>query len=267
MNVIRGVSAVFRFEWKRSFTVPRMAWWVLLTAFPPALLGLIRLTTGVTTGPMPGRPEVAPIVVFALCPGVVCMMGVFLWATPAITSELEGRSWVYLAVRPHGALCVLIGKYLVAVTWTLPPGLIASTLSLVILAPEGLAHLVWVESGLVVLSCLAYAAVFTLIGVLFPKRTMVFGVFYALFFEVILSMIPAVVNTVTVQFRLRCLLVRWMDWDVGLINNNPAFQAYFGEESDWWHLGVLLAMTTGLLIAAALILRWRVFTTSTEADL
>ena len=80
------------------------------------------------------------------------------------------------------------------------------------------------------------------------------------------ALIPAVVNTITIQFRLRCLLVRWMEWDAHVVGNNAAFLAYFGEESAWWHVNVLLAMTAGFLIAAAFILRWREFTTSAEAD-
>lgn len=266
MNAIRGVPAVFRFEWKRTLTVPRMAWWVLLTMFPPVLLGMIRLSVG----PLPqNNSEITAVVVFILCPGVVCMMGVFLWATPAISSELEGRSWVYLAVRPHGALAVLAGKYLVAVGWTLPAGLIAATLSVLIMYPDDLWHILWVETLLVVLSCVSYAAVFTLIGVLFPKRTMAIGVFYALLFEVILAMIPAVVNILTIQFRLRCLGVRWMNWDEQFSDDDPnagPFQSYFGDETAWWHLGILLAMTAAMLIAAAAILRWREFTTSAETD-
>lgn len=272
MNAIRGVPAVFRFEWKRSFSVPRMVWWVLLTAFPPVLFGMIRL---LIDPPAADSPQSAafeasvPIMVSILCPGVVCMMGVFLWATPAITSELQGQSWVYLAVRPHGAISVLLGKYLVAVTWTLPAGLIASAMSVLILAPQEPGRLVWVEWRLVLLSCVAYSAVFMLIGVLFTRRTMAVGVFYVLFVEVFLAMIPAVVNSFTIQFRLRCLLVRWMGWNQPIVSNNPdagPFQAYFGEESDWWHLGVLLGMTAALLVAAALILRWRQFTTSAETD-
>ena len=266
MNAIRGVPAVFRFEWKRTLTVPRMAWWVLLTLFPPVLLGLIRLSVG---SPPSNNSEITAIVVYVPCPGVVCMMGVFLWATPAISSELEGRSWVYLAVRPHGALSVLAGKYLVAVTWTIPAGLIAATLGVLFMFPDDLLHIMWVECLLVVLSCFSYAAVFTLIGVLFPKRTMAVGVFYALLFEVILAMIPAVINMLTIQYRLRCLGVRWMNWDEQLPFDNPdagPFQTYFGDETAWWHFGVLLAMTAGMLIAAAAILRWREFTTSAETD-
>ena len=272
MNAIRGVSAVFRFEWKRSFSVPRMVWWFLLTSFPPALFGMIRLLIDRPSAGSSGADAMEftiPIGVTILCPGVVCIMGVFLWATPAITSELQGQSWVYLAVRPHGAISVLLGKYLVAVTWTLPAGLIASALSVLILAPEDPGRLVWVQWRLVLLSCLSYAAVFTLIGVVFTRRTLAVGICYVIFVEVFLSMIPAVVNSFTIQFRLRCLFVRWMGWNEPGFSDMPMaqpFQAYFGNESDWWHLGMLLGTTAALLVAATLILGRRQFTTSAETD-
>ena len=194
------------------------------------------------------------------------MLGVYLWATPWISMELEGRSWVYLAVRPGGALSVLLGKYLVAVTWTLPAGLISSALGVLIFGRTDLAHLIWVQWRLVFLSCLSYGAAFTLVGVLFPKRAMVVGVFYAVAFEVVLAWIPAAVNLFTIQFRLRCLLVRWLNWDQGVASNNPVFLAYFGEEPASWHFFILLAMTAGLLLMSALVLRWREFTAEAETD-
>ena len=43
----------------------------------------------------------------------------------------------------------------------------------------------WVQWLLVTLSCFGYAAAFSLIGVMFPKRTMVFGVVYAILFELV----------------------------------------------------------------------------------
>lgn len=263
MSAIRGIPTVFRFEWKRSLTVPRLVWWVVLTAFAPALLGLIRINEG----PPPGdATDVSAVIVYALCPSVVCMLGVFLWATPAIASELEGRSWVYLAVRPRGAQSVLLGKYLVAVTWALPAGLIAATLSLLVLAPESFGKVLWVQLALVALSCPAYAALFILIGVVFHKRAMAVGVLYALICEVALAMVPAVVNKITIQFRLRCLLVRWMDWSKSEAGNSAAFQAYFGDESALWHLGILAAMVVGMLGTAAFILHCREFTSSAETD-
>ena len=263
MNVIQRIPAVFRFELKRSFTIPRMAWWGILTLFPPALMILVRLTGGT---PPSAETEMSATTVYILCAGVVCMMGVFLWATPAVTSELEGRSWVYLSVRPYGAYSVLLGKYLIAVAWTLPAGLIAATFSLLVLFPKDLWHLLWVQWLLVACSCFSYASVFILIGVLFPKRTMAFAVFYAILFEVVLASIPAVVNMFTVQFRLRNLLVRWMDWDAELARNATAYEAYFGGESAWWHFGVLVGMTAGYLLVAAVVLRFREFTSSAETE-
>ncbi|MDP6443467.1 MAG: hypothetical protein QF805_06710 [Pirellulaceae bacterium] len=242
-------------------TVPRAIWWVLLASFPPALLLLVRLNVG-----PPPSPEPIPIVIFVLCPGVVCMMGVFLWATPWISSELEGRSWVYPAVRPRGALAVMLGKYLVAVTWTLPAALLATTLGVLAMGGEDSMRILWVESRLVFLSCFSYGAVFTLIGVMFPKRAMVVGVFFAVLFEVVLASIPAAVNLLTIQFRLRCLGVRWMDWPPSFAADTPVFQAYFGDESAAWHLFVLFAMTIGLLAAAAAVLRIREFTAEAETD-
>lgn len=263
MNAIFSVPAVFRFEWKRSITVPRVVWWLVLTLFPALLLGMIRLNVG-----PPPASDTAPAatVVYVLCPGVVCVMGVLLWATPAIAGELESRSWVYLSVRPHGAMAVLLGKYLVAVSWTIPAGLLASTLALLAMSPNDLFHLMWVQWLLVIGSCFSYAAVFTLIGVIWPKRAMVFGVFYVVVVEALLSMIPAVVNLLTVQFRLRCLFVRWMEFHESSVGNSPVFRAYFGDDSALWHCLMLAAMTVLMLGVAALVLRWREFTASAETD-
>ena len=261
MNALGSIPAVVRFEWKRSWTLPRVAWWLVLTALPPGLIGFVVYQAG-----RPPRVEPAHIVLYVLCPGLVSMLGVFLWATPWLSSELEGRSWVYPAVRPHGGMSVLLGKYLVAVGWTIPVGLISSAVAAVIIAESEVVTAIWVQWRLVVLSCAAYAAAFALIGVLFPKRAMVIGVFYGIVFEVVFASIPAAVNLLTIQYRLRCLLVRWLEWDSDLAGRSPAFQAYFGEESAAWHLGVLLAMTLGLILASIAVLRWKEFTAAAESD-
>jgi predicted membrane channel-forming protein YqfA (hemolysin III family) len=261
MKALRRVPAVFGFEWRRALTIPRLSWMLALAAFAPVLLMLVRSAAG-----SPPPPMVAAVFVYVLAPGVVCMMSVFLLATPAISAELEGRSWVYLAVRPYGLLAVLLGKYLVAVTWALPVGLTSAILSSVVMADTELPRMVAVQSGLAALSCIAYAAVFLLIGVLAPKRAMVFGVVYAVGVEVGAAFIPAAVNLLTIQHRLRCLLVRGMRMDEGVAERNPVFLSYFGDETATWHIFILLAMTASYLIAAALILHFREFTAAAETD-
>jgi len=263
LTLLKSIATVFRFEGKRSISTTRLALWALLACFPPLLLGLVRYYVG-----LPPQEEfyVVSIVIYVLCPGVVSMLGVLLWASPAIASELEGRSWVYPAVRPRGALAVYLGKYLVAVAWTIPAACFAAAGTSIIMAPGNYRELIAVQCPLVVLSCLGYAAVYALVGVLLPKRAMVACVFYTLASEVILSTVPAAVNILTIQYRLRCLFVRWMEWDESLARGNPVFLAYFGKESAAWHLGALLALAAGLLTLGAVVLRWREFTSEAEGD-
>lgn len=261
MNTLQRIPAVFFFEWRRALTIPRLAWMLALMAFPPLLL--LMLGSAAREDP---PLEIAAILVYVLSPGVACMMSVFLWATPVLSAELEGRSWVYLAVRPYGPLAVLFGKYLVAISWAVPVGLVSAAIGSIIIGPEPVARLVTVECGLATLSCLSYAAVFLLIGVIIPKRAMVAGVLYAVVFEAGAALIPAAVNLFTIQYRLRCILVRWMEMDVESARGIPVFVAYFGEESATWHVAVLLGMTVGYLAAAALLLRFREFTSAAETD-
>ncbi|MFM8174854.1 MAG: hypothetical protein ACKN81_15035 [Pirellulaceae bacterium] len=261
-TLIERIVAVFQFEWRRALTWPRMTWMATLALFPPALLLLMRWTAGSFEIPWQG----AAIAIFALAPSIACIMAVFLWATPSIASELEGRSWVYLAVRPDGPVAVLLGKYLAAVTWALPVGLIASTLSTLVLVKEEVLRMLVVQNSLSVLSCIAYAAVFLLIGVIVPKRAMVVGIIYGILFEAAASTIPAAINLITIQHRLRCLLVRGLGFDQSMAQDNVVFQAYFGQGGLLWHTAILLAMTVAFLVIAVVILRWREFTTASESE-
>jgi ABC-type transport system involved in multi-copper enzyme maturation permease subunit len=261
IGTLLRIPAVFVFEWRRVMTIPRLAGMATLALFPPLLLFLIRLAAHDSP-----PTQVAAIIVYALSPCVACMMSVFLLASPAIASELEGRSWVYLAVRPHGPIAVLVGKYLVAVSWALPVGLVSAVLGTIAIGSDETAKLILVECFLVCLSCIAYAAVFLLLGVIIPRRAMVAGVIYAVLIEVAAAFIPAAVNLLTIQHRLRCVLVRCIDMDVTSVGRNPVYLAYFGEESTFWHVGILIAMTIGYLIAAALVLHLREFTSASETE-
>jgi len=263
LPLFKSIATVFRFEGRRSINKTRLLLWTALASFPPLLLGLVLYSVG----PPPEEELFAvPIVVYVLCPGVVSMLGVLLWASPSIATEIEGRSWVYPAVRPHGALAVYLGKYLVAVAWTAPAACLAAAVATRMMSPENYREYLGVQWPLIGLSCLSYGAAYSLIGVLLPKRAMVACVFYTIASEVILSTVPAAVNMLTIQYRLRCLFVRWMQWEESLAQSNPVFLAYFGEASAAWHLGVLLALTLGMLALGAVVLSWKEFTSETEGD-
>lgn len=143
-----NVTAVFLFEWKRSLTLPRMAWWGVLAAFPVFIVALIRFTAyqnpPITTWTW---------LFFALIPMLVSMLGTLLCTTPAISAELERRSWVYLAVRPYGGTAVLLGKYLAAVTWVIPPAFLGLTIGVPLADTSNGWQLWWTMVRLLCLSC------------------------------------------------------------------------------------------------------------------
>jgi ABC-type transport system involved in multi-copper enzyme maturation permease subunit len=231
---------VIRFELTRSFTKGRMAIWGILVAFPVALFVLMDRTNNAI------RIEQWGITLYILIPEMVCLLSLLLWATPSISTEIEGQTWIYLAMRRSGRSMVLIGKYLTAVFWSLSAALLSVTLCLLLVDNVGGMRLWTVLSILSVLSCFAHAGIFMLIGVFFHRRTMVTAVFYTLAIEYGLSLVPAVANKVTVNYRLRGLLAEWMDWEEA----RSTAESFFGHEEPHIHLFVLFTITVVTLFAA-----------------
>jgi hypothetical protein len=272
---LRPIWAVFVFEWRRSLTLPRMAWWLVLTLFPGLIVLLVRSAPGEE---LPREPWIA--LLFALVPMLVCMLGTFLWATPAVSAELERRSWVYLATRPEGKTTVIIGKYLATVSWVLPAALVGLAIAVALIpssdslpqreragnrmtngAGENVPPDVGVRraapaiAALACLSCPAYAALYLAIGTLFPKRAMAVAVVYTLVFEFLVSTIPALINTLTVQFRMRTLLFDWTNLPIEETTEAPL--AFIGTGPSWYHASILVLYTIVLLVVATAVVRRR----------
>ena len=103
---LRRVIAVLRFEIKRTQTYARMFVWALLALFPVLIMVLFRYEDE------PISEKAWGIVLYGMIPQIVCLLGLLLWVAPVVNTEIEGRTWVYVAVRPGGKLALLIGKYL-----------------------------------------------------------------------------------------------------------------------------------------------------------
>lgn len=264
MNQLR---AVFFYEWKRSLTFGRIAWWVFMASFPIVITIMIRLLPLFETEVQEDRRDtVWSILLYVLIPCVCSALSVLLTAGPAVAAELEQRSWVYLATRPNGIFWLLLGKYLVAVTWGVTAAWVGTTGSILLSNVESPIQ-IWVAMmALCFLSCFSYSAVYLLIGTLFPKRAMVFCVMYTGFVEVVLGFIPALVNRLTVQYRLRSLLVQWVPTDKSL-QDSSAFEYVFGGDSSFLHCFWLLTLTSLFLAAALVIAHRKEFTTASEGDL
>lgn len=250
--------AVFEFECRRAARWSRLAVTIALAAFPVALIAIVQFQ-GAELESGPGWV----FTVFVLIPGVLCLLNMLLWATPIVQAEVEGRTWTYLAVRPGGKAPVLLGKYLAAVIWAIGPALISLAISLALIQPHiGFWSAWWTLAPLVVLSCLAYGALYALFGVVFLRRAMIAAAAYTFFFEFVVGMVPAIVNEFTVQYYLRTLLMRWMPEDMALPD---AFRRSFaGTGPSWHYVLILLGYSAVLLTAAALVLRRRQLTTTSE---
>lgn len=255
-----NVGAVFLFEWRRALTATRLAWWLALALFPVFITLLVRMTAVTELSREPWA-----ILMFVLVPMLISTLGTLLWTAPAVSTELERKSWVYLAVRPHGKTAVLLGKFLAAVTWVLPAALLGLTLSLAIARTGHTWQIWWTMTRLVLLACPAYAAVYLLLGTLFPQRPMVIAVAYTLIFELIVGFIPAIINKGTVQYRLRALLIDWAEIPLG---DPEVIQLVdlFGDAPATYHVMVLLMYILAFIATAVAVIRWREFSTAAEAD-
>ncbi|MGQ9575469.1 MAG: ABC transporter permease [Thermoguttaceae bacterium] len=256
MNLLRTVLVVLAFECRRAVALPRLLIMAALVLFPATLAAVVRYGGGDWD-----RKEIWTLMMFILVPEVVCLLGLLLWATPVIQAELEGKTWPYLATRPCGKVPILLGKYLTAVFWTAGTAWLGLLASLGAVIPDrDLGRGLLVLAALVGLSCLAYGALFALLGVLFLRRGMIVAVAYTFVFEFLVSWIPAVVNQFTVQYHLRNLLVKWM-----LLDSAPEdVRQMVSTAPCWQHVLILLGMTAALLTAASLVLRQRQLITAPE---
>ena len=200
---------------------------------------------------------------FGLIPEVICLLGLLLWATPIVHTELEGRTWIYLAVRPRGRINVYWASIWRPLCGPPAPRWTSAILCVSIARPEMGLRLLWCLSALVGFSCLAYGALYCLIGAFFHRRAMVIAVAYTLIFEFLVSLIPAMINKLTVQYRLRCLLVNWMEWSTD--DSLPeGFELLLGDEPSWLHVLILIGIVIGLLIAGTQVIQHREYATVEE---
>jgi ABC-type transport system involved in multi-copper enzyme maturation permease subunit len=260
MSIWDKILATAQFDFRRSLTVSRLSVFVVLSLFPPAIMALNLRGPGV---------EAAPVII-----GVTVMMvGILaelLWATPIVYGELEGKTWLFLAARPHGILAVLLGKFLVAAIWTMSVCSIALTLCVLLasMAQVPRALQMWpVFLFLIALAAFAYAAIFALIGVLFHRRAMVFAMIYVIVFEVLIAQVPAIINQITVRHHLTALAVKWLQFRHLGDEEVPDFilrQMLGVHEPDWKNILMVVATTAIALAASMWIIRSREYLTAEE---
>ena len=92
---------------------------------------------------------------------------------------------------------------------------------------------------------------------------MVIAVAYTLIFEFLVSMIPAVINKFTVQYRLRGLLFTWMDWRD--LVSPEAGAVLLGTEPAWLHVLILCGGVVVILAVAVQLIQHKEYATVADA--
>ena len=261
MKIFSRAFATCQFELKRSMTPQRLSISAVLSLFPPVMLVLMMSIS--QAGNAFNITEF--LVVFLVA--MVCMLSLLLWATPNVSAELEGRSWMFIASRPQGRLANVLGKYLASVIFSYSICLIATTicipLAVVLDQVEDPIHL-WISYNTVfLLACITYGAVLSLIGTLFYRRAMVIGAAYIVGFEAIVGRIPAVVGKISASHHLQNLGMHW----------NPRLKLQIDSVTEipttltdqWISFSALGAMTLIAIVAACLVIATREYASAEEA--
>ena len=254
-----SVWAVFRFEVAQFRKVSRVLWWLGLTIFPLAILTVIRMNSpGI--GTMSDEELFMTVaLIFTLSGGVVCLLALLLSASQVVHTEIERRTWAYVASRPRGRGSFIVGQYLAAVLWSATAAWVAMTGGLVLLNVTPFFE-IWLRlTGILLASTCAYGALYTVIGVLFLKRGLTIAVVYTLIVEVVLALVPAVVAQGTIQFRVRSLVI-----DALQLEDLPQLDLMISTTPAWADVAILAGIAVVLMTASVVILNGRELVTADE---
>ncbi|MEC9091563.1 MAG: hypothetical protein VX438_02570 [Planctomycetota bacterium] len=273
--ILGKVIATFVFEFSRSLTTSRIATSMVLTLFAPVMLGLIGFFN--QTDIYTRIPAIGCLILIGVFHLLAIFLAVLLWATPVVYSELEGKTWTYLAIRPNGKLASTLGKFVNAVFWATMTASISLTCSCIVVSrflgdfalntstPKAAdLWVIWYS----VLPCLflgslALSAIFIHIGLIAHKRGMVFAVIYGVV-DSLLQLLPAVIRQFTVSFHLRNLAIKNANFEAADMPQGVE-NIMTDDTSIWMHALALLAITLVHLGASIWWLHAREYINAEEA--
>lgn len=265
MRWFNSILATFQFELINFLSLQRLAVTAILALFPPVMLSLIFVGFRFTN-----ENFQFPLMVTVLFVSIVCLLGMLLWATPNIYSELEGKSWIYVASRPGGRISIILGKYLSAVIFGFSICVVAITGCLVVIQwmTGSLSNPIWVWFSmnlLYLIGCMSYGAIYSLIGTMFYRRAMVVAAAYTIVSGVVLANVPAVISRLTLRFHLQFIGINWFGEEMGIeIKDLLNHYSITDTPSSFYYLMWLGTAILCALSAAAWVVMSREYVTSDE---
>lgn len=239
-----------RFQWRLAWQRRRLGRNLLLHALPVglALLGAVLKWTGVVTAL--GSDVLSTFLVFVYLQVLLVLVALLL-GTGLVTSDAEAKTLPYLLVRPLSRGSLLLGKFLGA--WCAASLLACASMllcTLLLLGADGFtAAGPWVGRVphfwiVLVVGTLAYGALFTLVGLVFPRPAIV-GLFLAFGWENLIQFLPGWIKSLTVRHHLAALVpAQSVPADVLALLQPPGVVAALA-----WLLG-----STALFLAASVVL-------------
>ena len=97
-------AAVMRFQLDRLLTRPRLAMALIGAIFPAAVMFAV-----IRTAPL--ERNMAVVMIYALIPEALCVLGLLVTMCPVVADELERGTWIHVAVRPGGRRSLLLGTF------------------------------------------------------------------------------------------------------------------------------------------------------------
>ncbi len=265
-----GALATSRFEIARSFTIQRNGIFAVLTLFPPAMVTLILGASQFTGQGAANGGDILNLIPFLIVflTSLVLLLAMLLWATPNVYSELEGKTWIFLASRPSGRISLFLGKYLTAIFFSYAIAMIATSLSIAVadrmLMLEDPGRLWLSLAGIYGLACVGYGAIFSAMGTIFFKRSMVVAAGYLIGSEVFLASVPALIGKLTLRYHLQELGIRWIGFFLP-VDNEPEYRLMYGPAWPLWgNLLVILIVTALGLMIGLIVVTNRQYITSEE---
>ncbi len=150
----------------------------------------------------------AAVFLYFMYPQSVSVVLALLYGTAILNTEIQQRTLTYLFCRPLSKGRIIVAKYLVNVAVLTAATLPSLTVTWMVFGMPGSVSGLCGQAIAVTVATLAFNAVFALFGVMFSRRAMVIGLIWAAIFEFVLSFVPAVVNTLTVTYHLRSVVLQ-----------------------------------------------------------
>ena len=182
--------------------------------------------------------------------GLVYLVGL-AFGVPTVHDEVEGRTITYLFTRPVSKIAIYAGR--LAAVQLLGGVVLAFSLvvcfAVMVVGNPGVISIDFVKVyvnhvWLILLATVVLIGLFSIFGVLF-KKPLVWGFFYWVIWEGVVSKAPGRMQTWTLDFHLRNLMMRDDDVQSSVIQMLRDFLVENPNVSPWISLGVLV----GALVA------------------